>query len=246
LAIISLLIFLTGCSSYMSKIYRQLDKETAQSDFKSDKGNSDNFNFYRRRGRDTRPIQNPQTLTSSNSRVLNPSVKREYAPENKKKGRHTANDFEDNADSGSIWMQPGTYLTYSDKKKKNGDIILINIKDNLKNDIALELKKNFPDEKRKKTDTAAAPAKTDTAPATPAKPEDSKEADNEQIHDRVSSIVIEEINKDHVLLKGRKYLLYKNQKRLIEIQALATRRDISPDDSIESDQLLETNVTILR
>jgi len=58
--------------------------------------------------------------------------------------------------------------------------------------------------------------------------------------------VIEEINKDHVLLKGRKYLLYKNQKRLIEIQALATRRDISPDDSIESDQLLETNVTILR
>jgi flagellar basal body L-ring protein FlgH len=226
-------------------MYRQLDRDTAQSDYKNDKRNADNFNFYRRRGRDARPVQNPQTLTSANSKTLNPMIKREYVPENKKRARYTANDFEDNTDSGSIWMQPGTYLAYTDKKKKTGDIILINVKDGLQKDIALELKKNFPDEKKKKAEPAATTAaKTDTPD--PAKAGEDKGAENEQIHDKVSSIVVEEINKDHVLLKGRKYLLYKNQKRLIEIQALATRRDISIEDSIESDQLLETNVTVLR
>jgi flagellar basal body L-ring protein FlgH len=238
------LLLLFSCSSYLDKVYRKLDNETAKSDFKNDNRNSDNFNFYRRRGRDARPVQNPQTLTSSNSKTLNPLIKREYVPENKKKARYTANDFEDNSDSGSIWMQPGSYLAYTDNKKKTGDIILINVKDGLQKDIALELKKNFPDEKKKKPDTSVKTAKTETPE--PAKAGEDKGPENEQIHDKVSSIVIEEINKDHVLLKGRKYLLYKNQKRLIEIQALATRRDISAGDSIESDQLLETNVTILR
>jgi flagellar basal body L-ring protein FlgH len=234
-----------SCSSYMDKMYRQLDRNEAQNNFKNGRGNADNFNFYRRRGRDARPVQNPQTLTSATSRTLSPIVKREYLPESKKKARFTANDFEDNADSGSIWMQPGSYLAYTEKKKKTGDIILINVKDALQKDIALELKKNFPDEKKKKADAPATTAKTDT-PADPAKPAEDKSGENEQIHDKVSSIVVEEISKDHVLLKGRKYLLYKNQKRLIEIQALATRKDISVEDSIESDQLLETNVTILR
>ena len=54
------------------------------------------------------------------------------------------------------------------------------------------------------------------------------------------------INKDHLLLRGRKNVLYKNRKRVVEIQALISRRDIASDDTLLSNRIIENNISVIR
>ena len=58
--------------------------------------------------------------------------------------------------------------------------------------------------------------------------------------------MIEEISKDHLLIRGQKFLLFRNRKHLVEVQALVARKDIMDDDTVDSTQVLESTVTILR
>ena len=96
--------------------------------------------------------------------------------------------------------------------------------------------------KKKKADTAA-PAGAQAAAPGPAAEEGNKE---EKTYDKISSVIIEEISKDHLLVRGQKFLLYKNGKHLIEIQALVARRDILDDDTVDSTSFLESTVQVLR
>ena len=63
---------------------------------------------------------------------------------------------------------------------------------------------------------------------------------------RISSVVTEEINNLYVIVRGRKEVLFRKRKRLIEIQGLIARKDISPDDKITSDSFLESSIKIIR
>ena len=72
------------------------------------------------------------------------------------------------------------------------------------------------------------------------------DGNDEKIYDRISSVVIEEINRDHFLLKGRKSLIYQDQKRLIEIQSLVSKNDITENGTINSDRIVESNVAVIR
>lgn len=177
-----------------------------------------------------------------------PQVRRDYRPQSSVKKRYTAADLTDNTkNDSSLWAGKGRqkHLFTAQKDKKHGDIVLVNVKKALKNDITLELKKAFPDypSYAKKTDS-----KEDAKPE--AKAEEAEEAkpkeDETKVYDRVSSVVIEEINDDHLLVRGQKSVLFKKRKRLVEIQALVSRRDISDTDTIDSDNMLETSVHILR
>ena len=67
-----------------------------------------------------------------------------------------------------------------------------------------------------------------------------------QVYDRISSVIIEEVNKDHLLVRGRKDVIFRKMKRYVEVQALINKRDISDEDAIESTKILESSVTILR
>ena len=67
-----------------------------------------------------------------------------------------------------------------------------------------------------------------------------------KVYDRVSTVVIEEISKDHLLLSGRKSILFKNRKHLIEVQALVARRDVAVNDEVDSNSIIESNITVLR
>jgi flagellar basal body L-ring protein FlgH len=47
-------------------------------------------------------------------------------------------------------------------------------------------------------------------------------------------------------VKGKKEVIFRKEKRYIEIQALVSRRDIQDNDTISSDKVLESRVNILR
>lgn len=113
----------------------------------------------------------------------------------------------------------------------------------LRNEITLELKRAFPDNPY---ETAKAPA-TAATPATPAAGAAAPAAtDAGSDTDKISSVVVEEINREHLLIKGRKNVLFKNRKRMVEVQALVSRKDITDNDSVSSDSIIESNVTVVR
>jgi flagellar L-ring protein precursor FlgH len=118
----------------------------------------------------------------------------------------------------------------------------------MKNEITAELKRAFPSPMIPKKDDAKAPAKdaAGPAPAAVAGQDDKVDTESGKVYDRVSSVIVEEINQDHLLLRGRKSVLYKNRKRMIEIQALVSRKDVLEDDTVVSDSVIENNITVLR
>ena len=59
-------------------------------------------------------------------------------------------------------------------------------------------------------------------------------------------MVTEKISKTHLLIRGRKEVLFRRRKRLVEVQALIARKDISIDDKVSSDKFIESSVRIIR
>jgi flagellar basal body L-ring protein FlgH len=258
------LLFLTSCSSYMNNIYKDFEnQERANSDIDVP-SSSDNFDQYRHPNRRTSTQYNnfnnrvDKTVTTANARVVAPEVKRQYKAEKEQVKRYTASDLTDNGNDGSLWAgsDPNAFLFSNNKTKTAGDIIQINVLARLKNEITMELKKAFPDNPYEtKAASADKSANADTrAPAgTPDKAPEKKEetaaaaapgADAAQ--DKISGVVVEEINREHLLIKGRKNVLYKNRKRMVEVQALVSRKDIGDNDTVNSDSILESNVSVVR
>ena len=148
-------------------------------------------------------------------------------------GRYTATDFEDNEPSPSLWTGTGgdSFFDSSSVKKEKGDIITILVMGDLKTKIQDELTRTFS----KNKEESANPAQNST-----------EQSDQRQVFDKISSIVNKEIRSNHILLVGRKELIFENIKRLIEISALVNRKDISSDDTIGSDKILQIKIRTLR
>ncbi len=239
--ILLLTIFLlSSCANYINKIHNDLDRAEGRQQLAQKKHDS-TFNQFRKS-----PHAN---ITTSNSPNMIPSIKRNYVPQNQVQRRYTANDLTDNSSDGSLWAGSGNenYLFTKNKWKRNGDIILMNVQSRLKNMITMELKRAFPSmpKRVKKPDPNAPPGAVAASPESdPVEEADVPEDD--KIHDKISSVIIEEISKDHLLVRGQKYLLFRNQKHLIEIQALISRKDIMDDDSVDSKNFLESSIVVLR
>lgn len=252
-AFILFLLTLTSCSSYVSQFHRELDR--AEKDDSSLDIEEDPTASLRRRPKKTSLVyNNPEMRTTKNTNQLAPTVKRDYRPEKEAQKRVTASDLTDNGNDGSLWASndQSAFLFASNKNKSSGDIVQINVQPRLRNEITLELKKNFPDnpfEKKpeadgKTTPPAAVPGATpETAKATA---QANDQTANEGGNDKISSVVIEEINRDHLLVRGRKYVLFKNKKRMVEVQALVSRKAITDDDIINSDEVIESSVQVVR
>lgn len=238
------LLFITsifsGCSSYVGKMHREFDQ--ADGKRRPQRKQRDQFDFYRQ----NQQKRQANGMDSSQAKVVMPTVKRHYQEEKRVK----ADDLKDNGSSGSLWVGSGddNFLFTNDRKKSSGDIVLIDVEASLKNEITAELKRAFPEPTRKpkaKDSAASKTAEGGSAPAAAAKPAETS-AEKDEVFDRISSIVIEEINKDHLLLRGRKFLLYKNRKRLVEIQALVPRRDVTNSDTVDSSAIIESSVNVIR
>lgn len=259
--IISLL-FCTSCANYVNSLHRQIDREEGRGRRPVETRpapkstapvpvDADRFGHYRpehnrfRPEYDKRPIKNPLTysLGSETTSHVRNTPKRDYRPQ-----RYQARDFVDNDDSGSLWANQGnssSLFTYQNDKQA-GDIVIINVLENLRNQISAELKRTFPDRPKKtaKDDRSRDLEKKAPASQTPA-PSPESEMDM-KVYDKISGMVMEELNKDYVLLRGRKDVIFKSEKRSIEVQAVVSRRDILENDYVNSDKLLESRVIILK
>lgn len=253
------LVLLTSCSTYMNSIYRDFEQQERNN---SEIDVADGFEQYRHPKRRTSSEYNrvDRTVTTANAKMVAPSVKRQYKAEKEAVKRYTASDLTDNGNDGSLWAgsDPNAFLFSNNKNKNSGDIVQISVLPRLKNEITMELKKAFPDnpfEKRAGSDKSAdakdpkAPGATAESPATDKKevaaaPPESTMSEGAQ--DKISGVVVEEINREHLLIKGRKNVLFKNRKRMVEIQALVSRKDIGENDIVSSDAILESNVTVVR
>lgn len=255
LILMSSLILLTSCGSFVDNMYRDLDhQERVAADAEQDNaGYPDQFDQYRKNTKRktsavyNKPGRNRGEVSTNTQKMVNPDVKRQYQDERVALKRTTASDLTDTGNDGSLWGggDANAFLFSTSKSKSSGDIIQIDVLAKLRNEITLELKRAFPENPY---DTAAKAATATATPATvtPAAPGAAPATTETGETDKISSVVVEEINREHLLIKGRKNVLFKNRKRMVEVQALVSRKDITDNDSVSSDAILESNVTVVR
>lgn len=244
-----ILFVLTSCAGYVDQIHRQIDREEKMARGDTRENMKQHYMPYKSRfdrSKDKRPIKDPRTFSLSDggpSGQIKPAVKRDYRPQ-----RMKAEDFIDGGEeSGSLWVDQGSsssLFTYQNDKH-TGDIVIINVLENLRNQISAELKRTFPDAPKRLGQGGPG------APGAPANPNSAAPAanDNEmdmKIYDKISGTVMEEISKDYILLSGRKEVIFKKEKRSIEVQGLVSRKDIMENDYVNSDKMLDSRVFILK
>jgi flagellar basal body L-ring protein FlgH len=181
--------------------------------------------------------------------MVSPEIKRQYQDERQALKRTTASDLTDTGNDGSLWggSDNNAFLFSTSKNKSSGDIVQINVLAKLRNEITMELKRAFPDNPYEaKAESEKKPVEPGAATPPAAPVAKAPEAATDSGNDRISSVVVEEINREHLLIKGRKNVLFKNRKRMVEVQALVSRKDITDDDSVNSDAILESNVSVVR
>ncbi len=230
-----------GCSSYVSRVHQQIDREYQQ---------MHNPNARAMPSTDT-ARQAQQGPSTQNSSFQPPSVQRQYQSSqatgsvglgsSQGQQRTRAEDLRDNTPSTSLWASNESNLFSHSRRRSSGDIVLINVMDRLKKEISLELRRNFPPPRRQQRDQQQEEDEQQEEGS-----RDVAQEGESRIHDRISSVIIEQISRDHVLLRGRKNVLFQNARRLIEVQALVATRDIDNNDSIKSDDIIESQVTVLR
>lgn len=246
-----LLMFFVSCANYVDSLHRQIDREEKVARGDTSEGMKEHYAPYKSRfntSDDKRPIKNPSTYSmndggpSSGSGQMKPSVKREYRPQ-----RYTADDFKDDDSAGSLWANQGnsaSLFTYQNDKH-TGDMVIINVLENLRNQISAELKRVFPDKPKRTPEGKGGDTKgAAQSPAASAASAASEEMDM-KIYDKISGTVMEEISKDYILLRGRKDVIFKKEKKSIEVQGLVSRKDIMENDYVNSDRLLDTRVFIV-
>lgn len=251
---ICVLSLLSSCSSFVDRYHSEFNSEE-QRQFDSVDHTADNFDLYRRPLHKKARMKTDEEfvrLSTIDKKFVVPTVKRQYRNEREVQKRYTASDLTDNtSEDGSLWTGNDTnnYLfTNSTGAKKSGDIIQIDVMDHLRNEISLELKKAFPDnpfEKKAKPGDNKTDGK-DGENKEVAKKEEAVPEAGASAHDRISGVIVEEINREHLLVKGRKNVLFKNKKRTVEVQALISRKDISEDATISSDRIIENAISVLR
>lgn len=244
-----LLFFLVSCAGFVDNLHRQMDREEKIGKSTKEYQPQDRYAAYRGYSRfhpenDKRPIKNPLTysLGSDPSGQMKPGVKRDYRPQ-----RYKADDFVDDDNSGSLWANQGSsssLFTYQNDKH-TGDMVIINVLENLRNQISAELKRTFPDKPRRSGKEVSKEGGDEKKEATqPGLAGQDNEMDM-KVYDKISGTVMEEISKDYIVLRGRKEVIFKKEKRSIEVQALVSRKDIMENDYVNSDKLLEQRVFIL-
>jgi flagellar L-ring protein FlgH len=244
--LLSLIFILNSCSNYINQMHSEFDRADGVEQVPRQSRN-DQFNMYRQ---NQVASQNPTVINSANRPNMAPSIKRNYTSSTNVQHRYKAEDLIDNQNTGSLWagnQAQDNYLFTNNSRKSNGDIVLIKVESKLKDEITAELKRAFPTPVNNDPDLAnnnQAPG-AGPAPASAATPPE-QEKNEDTVYDRISSVVVEEINKDHILLRGRKNVLYHNRKRVVEIQALVSRRDIASDDTVLSNRIIENNITVIR
>jgi flagellar basal body L-ring protein FlgH len=141
----------------------------------------------------------------------------------------------------SLWTGKGTdsYLFTNATERKVGDMITIDVYGKLRNEIASELKLDAKAKGLEESGEEKAKEEKEPEAAVTSENED-------KASDQISAMIEEEISQTHLLLKGKKTVVYKGQKKLLEINALVAKKDIQPNDRVNSKNLMETTIQVIR
>ena len=171
-----------------------------------------------------------------NSRSIQSNTAIEQIAEGDK--RYDASDFKDSSDSNSLWVGNGreNFFSSGGVRKEKGDLVTINVYQNLKNKISNEISRLYPDQSASETQKEEKPN---------AQPTKNTEKIGD-IQDKISVVVTKEVRENHLILTGRKQLIYNENRHLVEIQALVHRKDISTDDTLNSDKIIQSSIKVLR
>ncbi len=235
------LFLLSSCSSYINELHRDIDNETIS----NAPPGSDKFNLYRPSlpvAPPSNPFANRPIPSTANMREFSLQQKRRYD-----KKRAKGKDLLDEGESKSLWMGPREdhFLFSQVDKRKIHDIVIIQVQNKLKNEISNELRRFFPPPmpQMPEESVAAGEAKKEAPdkkpPASPAEKEG-------EVFDKLSGIIAEKMSGDYLLVRSKKEVLYHGQKHLLGIQALVAERDIDNEDSVPSDKIIESVITVLR
>lgn len=235
-----LLLNLTSCASYVKNFHRQIDQEQRANSGQPRQRQNSNY------GADRRPINNPVTLNGPSAdsiRNMDPRFQRQYTEGDR---RARSSDFVDNDSDGSLWSgkETGNFLFVTNNLKRRGDIVIVEVMNELKDKIQEELKRNYPERAAPKAKAPAAEEKPAEAPAENIADQNSN--DPNKIHDKISTSVVEVLNQDYLMLRGRKEVMYQKVKRYFEFQAVVSQKDISSNDTVRSNKILEPRINVLR
>jgi flagellar basal body L-ring protein FlgH len=233
--ILSILFLITSCGNMVAGYYKELDGNKRQRPVKK--------TFAHLKSQSA-------TINSANQRTLLPPTKRLYvSKQNTPKRRMIADNFHDSDNAANLWNQPNSADLYTlNSALTSGDIVIINVLGDLKTDIASELKRAFALTKKKKTFNKKKTASADNTKSDPTQKNNDDDISStlaNKVYDRISSIVVDNISNDYVTIRGRKELLFRNQKHSIEIQALVNKKDISQSNYVTSDSIIEKNIKVL-
>src|SRR5690606_5991424 len=149
LLLILLALVLQSCAGMIDQMYRDFDRADGMAEAAPPvQGNFDlyrgNPQFQTNRRPPTSAMRNaPTQLTSTHQQQVMPAVQRQYEPQTNQRRRVRADDLRDNGKSGSLWVSEDSksaQLFTNNRDVLNGDIVLINVYNRLKNEITLELK----------------------------------------------------------------------------------------------------------
>jgi flagellar basal body L-ring protein FlgH len=226
--------FLTSCASYIQEVHNQIDLEERQM-----RGISEN---QQPRNNNQKGAWGNNSLDYTNK--YQPPVNRTYTGNGS--NRASAQDLMDNDNSGSLWSgkKGDSFLFVNRNIKSEGDIVVIEVRKNLKENISKELERSFPPpkvsaqkgkkpEEEKKED---APASTNST---------GKE-NKDEVYDKISARVVEKLSKDYLLIRGQKEILHQNVKRYMQYQAVVQSKYVTANDTVSSDDLIEDNIIFIR
>ena len=185
------------------------------------------FDKYDKRGKSSRDLQSTGAL--------------ERLAEDK---RYNSGDFKDSSQNTSLWVGNGkeNFFSSGGVRKEKGDLVTIHVYGKLKNQITNELTRLYPVSK----ESPSGSGETNTNSKTKEKPSTVSDSDTKTVHDKISVVISKEVRDNHVILTGRKQLMFQNNRHLIEVQALVHRKDIANDDSLNSNKIIQSNIRVLR
>ena len=175
-------------------------------------------------------------------------IQSESPLENENNGdkRYVADDFKDNDTSSSLWVGSGKehFFSTGGARKEKGDLITINVYQKLKDQIVGEVSRMYSPE----TDAKTASSATNNSPQANAKEASSVDKNNgsNDIHDKISVVVSKEVRENHLILTGRKQIIYNNNRHLVEVQALIHRKDVGSDDTLDSKKIIQSTIRVIR
>ena len=237
---------MSSCSSFINNYHQSFRKEEqnkyARRMYYNDQRKFNNGSKNK--------IRDPKTLRYLSQSGINPNLSNEEkSRDNYLNMRSKKKDLVDNDKNLSLWNGNNreSFLFVTNNLKSRGDIVIINVEDNLDKKIESEIRSTLP---KKRPNSKSANKQTQPKPPAKNNPQSSTaqkgQPSRQKIVSKISTQVINEINNEYLLVRGRKEVGLEGVKRYIEFQGLISQKDIDSQDVVLSNKVLEPKVDVLK